>query len=264
MQKAEKALQGLRVLVTRPQEQNSTMLTLLRNAGALPQAFPVTTIRDRSDIVAKTCKADDILASKLLIFISQNAVVYANRLFAKIGINRHALPAVAAIGKSTAEQLSHYDIPVSACPENPGSEALLRLASVTRTASSGRVTIFRGLGGKELLAQKLREISAHVVYLEVYERALPTCQALQLIPGKPLYDLAMVTSINALQNLYTLTAKASRSQLLTSKLLLGSKNQVATYQAMKFQKPPLVARSPLDRDMLQAAQDWWQNKYREP
>ena len=72
--------------------------------------------------------------------------------------------------------------------------------------------------------------------------------------------LVMVTSVNALQNLYTLTAKVSRSQLLTSKLLLGSKNQVATYQAMKFQKPPLVARSPLDRDMLpkQAAQDWWQ------
>ncbi len=264
MKKTEKALQGMRVLVTRPRGQNSTMLKLLRNAGALPQAFPVTTIRDRSDIVAKTCKADNILASKLLIFISQNAVVCANHLFAKIGINRHALPPVAAIGKSTAERLSHYGIPVSACPEEPGSEALLRLASVTRAASSERVIIFRGLGGKELLAQKLREISAHIMYLEVYERALPRCQALQLTAGKPVYDLAMVTSANALQNLYTLTAKESLSHLLASKLLLGSKNQIAAYQAMKFQKPPLVAKNPLDHDMLQAAQDWWQGKYREP
>ncbi len=262
MRKTEKSLHGMRVLVTRPHEQNRKMLALLQHAGALSQAFPVTTMRDRSDIVAKQCNRDDILSSKLLIFISQNAVIYANRLFAKIGIKGHTLPPVAAVGKSTAELLAHYNIPVSAYPQNPGSEALLRLAIVTRTAGNGRVIIFRGLGGKEVLAQKLRKIAAQVLYLEVYERVMPNCPPLELTPGKPAYDLTMVTNVDALLNLYALTARKSRSQLLNLKLLLGSENQLPAYHALKFQKTPLVARSPLDHDMLHAAQDWWQSRHR--
>ena len=64
---------------------------------------------------------------------------------------------------------------VSFPAEGDDSEALLELASL-REAIAGpdpRVLILRGEGGRELLAERLRELGASVEYLELYRRELP-------------------------------------------------------------------------------------------
>jgi uroporphyrinogen-III synthase len=59
--------------------------------------------------------------------------------------------------------------------EGDDSEALLELASLREAVArpDPRVLIMRGEGGREWLAERLRELGASVEYLELYRRDLP-------------------------------------------------------------------------------------------
>jgi len=64
---------------------------------------------------------------------------------------------------------------VSFPAEGDDSEALLQLPRLREaiTRPDPRVLILRGEGGRELLAERLRELGASVEYLELYRRDLP-------------------------------------------------------------------------------------------
>ena len=57
----------------------------------------------------------------------------------------------------------------------PQRPALLQVRQLREAIArpAGRVLILRGEGGRELLAERLREQGASVDYLEVYRRDLP-------------------------------------------------------------------------------------------
>ena len=64
---------------------------------------------------------------------------------------------------------------VSFPAEGDDSEALLELPALREAIArpDPRVLIMRGEGGRELLAERLRELGASVEYLELYRRELP-------------------------------------------------------------------------------------------
>ena len=80
-----------------------------------------------------------------------------------------------SVGAATAQILADHDLTVHYPQTGDDSEALLALPALREAIArpEARVLILRGEGGRELLAERLREQGASVDYLELYRRTLP-------------------------------------------------------------------------------------------
>lgn len=186
------SLRGRRILVTRPADQAGELARMIAAHGGQAVLFPLLEIgatEDQSPLQQAIAALDDYA---LAIFISPNAVAYS--LPAILAARRwpHALRA-AAIGPSTARELAAQGIAEVLCPvDRFDSEALLELPAFAASAVAGqRILILRGDGGRELLAQTLRERGARVDAVSCYRRSPPT-------DGAPLVSLLRNRRIDAL------------------------------------------------------------------
>lgn len=239
------------VMMTRPAHQGEPLRALLEGVGARVSHFPTIEIVDRADATDNLDKARGIDRYRLLIFISRNAVDYGARLADLAGLDRGRLPPSAAIGRGTAEYLTAQGFDVAAFPERPSSEDLLETDAVKGLPSGARVLIFRGRGGKEVLAERLRSRGLTVDYAEVYQRIKPPGKSLDLAAASP--DLILVGSRDSLDNLYEMTPSGDRARLVRTTLVLGAASMVARHAELGFVAPPVTADSPLDADMVEAA-----------
>ena len=107
---------------------------------------------------------------------------------------------ILAVGAATArEAASLLDRPVHGPVTGGGSEILLELPQL-EDVKDRRVAIFRGQGGRELLAAELRRRGAIVDYFEVYRRT-PVAGAegqLKEILSESPPDAAVITSAESL------------------------------------------------------------------
>jgi uroporphyrinogen-III synthase len=80
-----------------------------------------------------------------------------------------------SVGAATAQILEDRGLDISFPVGGDDSEALLELPQLREAIArpDPRVLIMRGEGGRELLAERLRELGASVEYLELYRRDLP-------------------------------------------------------------------------------------------
>lgn len=207
-------LDGWRVLVTRPEEQADGLCALIERAGGVPVRFPLIVIEPISDA---SPAIDRLTLGKdwdWLIFVSANAVRHAFRLpalrRAMTGATR-----VAAIGRGTAEALQEQGIAVDLRPEAQfNSEGLLASPEFTDCASR-RVLIIRGHGGRELMAETLRQRGAVVDYAEVYQRVAPRLGKEHLLAAwrRGDIDALVLSSSDALNNLMELLGPGDSSLL---------------------------------------------------
>jgi uroporphyrinogen-III synthase len=173
-------MKSLNVLVTRPIHQSENLAKLIREQGGNPILFPVIEIKPlQIDFLDYNFNEFD-----LAIFISANAVKYS------IPVNIESF----AVGKATANCLKTAKFP--APPFN--TEALLEMPEMQESAISGKkIAVFRGEGGRELLAKTLRQRGASVTYFNVYKRVQPPVPA--WIHNIKI-DLIIITSSEGLQN----------------------------------------------------------------
>jgi uroporphyrinogen-III synthase len=159
-------LKGVGVLVTRPRAQAAELVELIENKGGNAISFPVIDIvpRDESAIAADRAL---LPPPDIALFVSRNAVAH--------GI-AHAEGAIkGAVGPSTAAAIEASGQTIEIQPAT-GFDSESLLAEPTLLNVSGKtIRIIRGDGGRELLADTLRERGATVDYLSVYERVLPAC-----------------------------------------------------------------------------------------
>jgi uroporphyrinogen-III synthase len=110
------------------------------------------------------------------------AVIVVSKPAARIGIDLVSRfwprpPALKwfSVGAATAQILKDHGLDVSFPAQGDDSEALLDLPQLREAIArpEPRVLIMRGEGGRELLAERLRERGASVEYLELYRRDLP-------------------------------------------------------------------------------------------
>ncbi len=248
-------LNGLGVLITRPAHQAGHLADLVAAAGGRPIRFPALAIRDLSASPAVQSQLALLADYHLAIFISPNAVRYGLS-----AIHRHGgLPAglrLATVGKGSANALEQAlgNAPDIVPTDNYDSEALLALPAL-QTVTGQRILILRGEGGRELLAETLRQRGATVDYLEVYRRECPDTSE-----SEPDWldkaDIITITSSEALHNLLSLTAEARRSELLAKPLIVVSERTAALAKQLGFRHPALVASRAGDEAMLQALFDW--------
>ena len=97
--------------------------------------------------------------------------------------------------------------------------------------------ILRGEGGRELLAHTLRERGAEVEYLECYRRIMPDGDPADLYQcwNEKRVLLIIVTSNEALQNLFNMVNESHRSELLASTLVVVSQRAIKKAGELGFE-----------------------------
>lgn len=216
----ETPLAGFTVVVTRPARQNDALVQQLHAQGANVEAIPLLAI-DPLDTPAQRQKIDtqlhDLQQYQLAIFISQNAAEQTLQAMAERNLVWPAHIQVFAIGSATTAFLAAHGISATS-PQQMNSEGLLALPALQQV-SGQRCTIFRGLGGRETLAQALRERGATVDYCELYRRQLPAAAAVHWINWMSGLQnrtaLICINSIETLKHLQAVDPAASLRDNLT-------------------------------------------------
>lgn len=163
------ALSGVSVLVTRPLNQAAKLVGKIEAAGGSAVLFPAVEIADVEDDAPLRAILERIGEYDLAVFVSANAVEKA------FGKNLHLPEGLrcAAVGRATLAALEAKGVRNILVPGTGfDSEGLLELSEL-KSVSGSRIVIFRGVGGRELLAEELRRRGAMVDYAECYRRIKP-------------------------------------------------------------------------------------------
>ena len=208
-------LQGKTIVVTRPLAQSAKLAGLIAAQGGTPVVFPLLDIGPADDPEPLQRAIAALEQYALAIFISPNAVDFSLPAV----LASRAWPAgvqAAAIGQSSVARLVSYGVDNTVAPSGRfDSEALLELPELQAGRIGGRkVAIFRGNGGREFLAETLRERGAQVDYVTCYHRSAPA-------DGTPLaalwcsgqLDALTVSSSEGLRNLVDLLDAGGRERL---------------------------------------------------
>jgi len=202
------SLAGVHIAVTRPAEQATKLTAAIIGAGGAVISFPLLDIKGLEDLSAFHAAVTPLSQFDWAVFISTNAVQHGMPLLQQAGIS----PSLkfAAIGPTTAASLQSYGVAEVLTPsERFDSEALLALPEL-QYMQGQRVLIVRGIGGRELLADTLKQRGAEVVFGECYRRVNPqsSAQRLQQAYAQGQLHGIVVTSTEALRFLLTLGGNA--------------------------------------------------------
>jgi len=245
-------LGGLNVLVTRPAEQAAAFAELVSAAHGRPVSFPTLEILGPADKQAVRAQFNTLASVDIVIFVSANAVRYA---FPLMPDNIPLELQIAAVGAATARTLEEYGLDPTLVPERMDSEGVLALPALQSVADKS-ILIVRGNGGRETLREVLESRAARVSYVEVYRRQLPQRNPSNLIRNwDSLVDVVTATSVQILDNLFSLLGAQGEPLLLKTPLLVGSE-RIAEQARARGCRRVMVAPSALDRDMLQALCDF--------
>lgn len=241
-------LDGVGVLVTRPERQATELVDAIRSRGGNAIEFPVIAIKPYAqkaiDDVVEQLRDPDIV-----IFVSVNAVEY--------GLAQAGSADIAAIGPATAAAIeaggrkNHIR---SAAGFN--SEHLLGEPEL-QNVSGKVVRIIRGTSGRELLAETLRARGAIVEYLSVYERQLPDYTTAELDKLEQQWragDVSVITvmSVESLQNLVRLLPEWCVSRLVDTPLVTPATRVIKESREQFPGLPATLARGPQAGDMVDA------------
>jgi len=176
---AQYDLSGLNVLLTRPAGQSDSLSDTIKYCGGSVCELPLIEIEPVTDpdacerIKSRILNLDQYVAA---IFISTNAarlgMSWIDRYWPQLPTGLSAY----AVGPGTAAVLGEFDWPVYCSDQGVTSEHLLALPGL-RNIAGQRVALFRGVGGRELIAETLRERGAQVDYIELYRRRTPDYNA---------------------------------------------------------------------------------------
>lgn len=209
-------LAGKTIVVTRPRAQAGPLAAAIAALGGEPLIFPLLEISPAVDKQPLAAAVARLAEYSLAVFISPNAV-------------DHALPAIlaegpwpvglqpAAVGQGTVKALAAHGVSGCVAPaERFDSEALLALPELSAERVAGRrVAIFRGDGGRELLADTLRARGAEVDCITCYRRSGPAEGVAPLLAAwrAGSLDALTVSSSEGLRYLVDLLDAEGRSYL---------------------------------------------------
>jgi len=241
-------LEGVGVLVTRPRAQATELIDLIQSNGGNAICFPVIDIvpRDTSAI-----EADMALLPRpdIALFVSRNAVTH--------GLAYAAGAIKGAVGPSTAAAIEASGQMVEIQPEQ-GFDSESLLAEPALRAVSGRsIRIIRGDGGRELLADTLRERGATVDYLSVYERMLPACSPELLAEVEAVWrggglHAITVMSVRSLKNLIVLLPDWCKQRIADVALVTPAARVIKEALSCYPLSRPFLASGPQAADMIDA------------
>jgi uroporphyrinogen III methyltransferase/synthase len=163
---------GMRVLVTRAEEQAPELAAALRAAGARPEVVPLIRIEPPDDWSPADAALDALARYDGLAFASANAV----RALAARACERGRELAgfegrVGCVGPRTAEAARAAGLRVDVVPERHDAEALAAALAAGAPLAGRRWLLPRAEAGREVLAERLRAAGAEVDAVAVYRTA---------------------------------------------------------------------------------------------
>ncbi|MFL6641201.1 MAG: fused uroporphyrinogen-III synthase HemD/membrane protein HemX [Paraburkholderia graminis] len=211
---------GLTVVITRPAGQSKELVRQLEAAGIATLEFPLIDIAPAADDAPLRAALASLERYALVVFVSPNAV---DQAFARHdGIWPHALP-IGVVGPGSVQALARHGVaapahrvisPTSGSDDEAASfdsEGLFAAIDASLGAASldgKRVLIVRGDGGREWLADRLREAGAEVEAVAAYRRIVPEpsiggwARVHALLAGMP--HAWLLTSSEGVRNLHEL------------------------------------------------------------
>lgn len=254
-------LRGVGVLVTRPKHQAAALCELIRKQGGTAIPFPALEIRPPAQPQKLQQVIGHLQEFNWAVFISANAVERAmQQILAKRSWPRSVR--IAVIGQRCAVALQGFGLVADVCPQHQfNSEALLALPEM-EAVSGQRIVIFRGNGGRELLADTLRSRGASVEYVEAYRRARPDSDNTELIRRwrRGEVSIVIVNSAETLRNLVEMLGEDGASLLIRTPLLVVSERMLALAEELGFKNAPVVAANATDAAVMDALLAWKQRQ----
>ena len=167
-----------RLLLTRSAEDCAALAQSLAAAGVASSCLPLLEIAPVGLEAQQQALLQGLSSYQAIIVVSKPA---ARLLLQQLAQARLQPPGQGwfTVGDATAAVLQGAGLEVSCPPRGDDSEALLALPALRQAVAvpAPRVLIVRGVGGRELLAERLAEQGASVDYLELYRRCLPAYPA---------------------------------------------------------------------------------------
>jgi uroporphyrinogen III methyltransferase/synthase len=165
----ERPLCGKRVIVTRPGDQASKLIDALQELGIDPLVCSTikTVSASGSELVPLFADLDGY---DWLFFTSENGVRYFFSMLRSFGKDVRALGSarLAAVGSTTADRLSGFNLNADFVPTTFRTEAMLTEFLQQVTAKGLRVLRVRGDTGPATLEDGLKKAGAHVDCLVTY------------------------------------------------------------------------------------------------
>ncbi|HSW14256.1 MAG TPA: uroporphyrinogen-III synthase [Solimonas sp.] len=243
-------LSGLGVLVTRPAAQAEGLCLLLEERGARVQRLPLLAIEPARAAPPLLQRFHDHRDAAGWIFTSRNAVQQARRL------DSGAWPArLYAVGAATAAALEELGQGALIPPGVYSGEGLLQHPQLQDVAGR-RFLLVTGADGLDHIAAGLRARGAAVEVAEVYRRvALPHAPA-QVEAALQHCAAIVLTSGEALAQLWRLTPPELQPELRRRRLAVPSARVVEQAQALGFEQP-LVPEQVSDAAFVRCLERWW-------
>lgn len=215
-------LAGMGILITRPRQLAGPLADGVAALGGTPVLFPAVEIAPPANPAALEAAIASLAQINMVIFVSPTAVAQAMPLI----VARHPLwPAttqILAVGQGTAKALAGHGLEtVLTSPDRADSEHLLRVPELADVAGK-RALIFRGEGGRELLANTLSARGARVEYAECYRRLPPGTDPVPLLERwrQGGIQAVTVTSSELLANLLGALGEAGMALLRATPLFV--------------------------------------------
>jgi len=245
----------MRVLVTRPALQAADWVARLRDDGIDAVALPLIRIGPAADAAAVQGAWSALPAQRLVVFVSPNAA----EQFMAARAPGSAWPAgvqAGSIGPGTTQALRRSGVPGEQIVE-PAAEATQFDSEALWKQLQGsdwrgaQVLIVRGDGGREWLADTLREHGAQVALVAAYRRTAPRLDAagqalLRAALDAPHRHLWFFSSSEAIANLAVLAGDAadwSQARALATHPRIAARAQHLGLAQVTLTRPTLAAVS---------------------
>jgi uroporphyrinogen-III synthase len=249
------SLNGVGVLVTRPELQAMPLCRLLESLGATTLRLPAVEIRPLKDRRALTEQLGVLENFDVIVFTSANAVRFGVSF---LGQKRDLT--LAALGPATSRALNQAGYRVAIQPDSFDSEGLLQSPRLEHVAGH-RILIITGTGGRDLLQQELMRRGATVVCADVYERVLatPSATVLQTVQERFTAGELQVITATSLEiggALLQLAPLALRDEFERVHWLVPGERVATGLRELGLKAPLLKADSAEDQDLVAALLRW--------
>lgn len=235
---------------------------MIRDRGGIALEYPLIEIVPPRSSQTLNAIAERLERFPVLIFISRNAVQYGLPWFGEhIDPTRQRL---FAVGRSTAQALQQAGFDAVRYPGGGAdSETLLQLPELSAGRIDGAgILIVRGLGGRELLAQTLRERGATITYAEVYERVQPCYDLAHETEFWRRHnpDIVILTSCEAANNLLQRVPDEFQDKLRNADTVVMSRRIADYLVELGFRQPAAIIRQSDDEGIIEMCEELCRNK----